>query len=218
MTTAKRHIALIMMIAVAVFCTFILTQTPSHAQTKPTKVYSQVIKSGDYAYCISGTGIYKVNVKTGKKKKLVKDPGDYGHYRQMCKKGSYLYYIKGGTDVRADLYRVSINGGKSKHLAGSVNKGRYVLKYMIKKNRIYYKERNDRTGKIKTKKMKLNGKSKKNTRAKVRWVEKKSNKSGYFVEEIPYDPPYGSSYYVMIQYYLATPGGDYYDLGAKGFY
>ena len=218
MTVAKRHIVLIMMIAVALFCALVLTQTPSHAATKPTKVYDQVIKSGDYAYCIAGTGIYKVNVKSGKIKKLVKDPGDYGHYRQMCKKGKYLYYIKGGTDVRGDLYRVSIKGGKSKHLAGNVNKARCVSKYMIKKDRIYYKEMNATNGKEKTKKMKLNGKAKKKSKAKVKWSQEESNKSGYYIDVNVYDAPSGSGYYEMIQYYLETPNGHYYYLGTKGFH
>lgn len=218
MIIAKRHFALILMIAVALFCSFILTQTPSHAATKPTKVYNQVIKSGNNVYCIAGTGIFKVNLKSGNIKKIVKSPGDYGHYRQMCKKGKYLYYIKGGTDVRADLYRVSINGGKTKHLAGNINKGRFVMKYMIKKKRIYYTEHNDGSGKNTTKKMKLNGKSKKKTKTKVRWAKKKTNCSGYYVEAIAYEPSIGSDYYEMVQYYLVTPGGGYYDLGARGFY
>ena len=218
MIIAKRHIALILLIAAALLCSFVLTQTPSHAATKQTKAYNPVIKSGDNAYCIAGTGIFKVDLKSGKIKTLVKDPGEYGHYRQMCKKGKYLYYIKGGTDVRADLYRVSINGGKSKHLAGSINKGRFVTKYMIKKDRIYYGEHNDRTGKNTTKKMKLNGKSKKKTKKKVKWSEKATNKSGYYIDTTPYGPPAGSDYYEMRQYYLITPAGHQYDLGAKGFH
>ena len=195
----------------------VLTLVPvnASAQTKPTKVYSQAIKSGNIVYCIAGSGIYGVNLKTNEIKKIVKHPGEYRYYRTMTKKGGYLYYIHGGTDVSAELFRVKTSGGKPKQLAGFSSKFTYVTKFMIKGKKIYYKEVNDSTGKRYTKVMKLNGKSKKSTGKKVKWKKLESNKTGYRVVEEDINLSDNNYYSTLNKYWLEIPSGKKYYLGER---
>ena len=201
---------------IALIVAFAFCLEPSMAATKTMKTYD-VIKSGSSVYCLAGTGIYKVNIKSGSVKKLVKNPGEYGHYRQMAKKGKYLYYIKGGTDVRGELYRVKISGGKTKKIAGSVAKNRCIQDYVIKGKKIYYKDMNGATGKTVTKSMKLNGKGKKKSSANVKSEECVSNVRGYTVMIHRLDKP-EKGYYETVKYWLQTPDGKKFNLGKKSFH
>ncbi len=200
---------------IALIVAFAFCLEPSMAATKTMKTYD-VIKSGSSVYCLAGTGIYKVNIKSGSVKKIVKNPGEYGHYRQMAKKGKYIYYIKGGTDVRGELYRVKTNGTKKKKIAGSVAKNRCVQAYAIKGKKIYYKEINATTCEAVTKSMKLNGKSKKKSSANVKSESCVSNAPGYTVMAHRLDKP-EKGYYETVKYWLQTPNGKKFNLGKKSF-
>ena len=70
----KRTISVIcmaMMLALCVFSSAVQAKSPKGKMT----VYDNVIKSGKCVYCCDGYRIYRVNLKTGKVKNLVKKTG-----------------------------------------------------------------------------------------------------------------------------------------------
>ena len=207
----KKSITILVSVIFLVTLVSFLPTSSAHAATKPTKVYNQVIKSGKYAYCNAGNGIFRVDLKSGKIKKLVNDPGVYGHYGRMAKKGKYLYYIRYSTDFRAEFFRVKTSGGKVKQLAGFLSQNGFVTKYMIKGKKIYYQEQYNltRTNKV----MKLNGKSKKNSNRKAKWKIGTSNKAGYSIIKKYGVESADTGSLLPIQYWLKVPGGKTYYLG-----
>ena len=192
----------LMLLAFIVACAF-MPVTASAAVPSGT-TYDDVIKvSKKTAYCACPAGIYKVNLKTGKKKRLVKgssfnDPG------QMTKKGKYIYYIAGGTsDQYSWLRRIRTSGGKPQTLAGGFVPYA-VHEYVISGNRIFYGcyvEYDDDSGDTywDGKVMNLNGSGKRALFLNFKYHRKRSNAKGYkvvFKEK-------GSG----AKFYLKKPGG-----------
>ena len=158
--------------------------------TKKMTVYEQVIKSGKYAYCITYDGVYRVNLKTLKKKLIYKsiyrnelyskdllDNYEEGletnnvRYIKLYKKYIYLY--------EDGLRRVSISGKHRKTLDTKAP----MIGYAIHKNRIYYIIQDEDEPWIKYKRqMKLNGKSKKKGLYYAEAKFKRTNKKGYRVK------------------------------------
>ena len=190
-----------LIIALLLTISFVSVPTPeafaASGNMKKGKIYDVVVK-GKYAYCSTFKGVYKVNLKTGSKKRFVK--GRNLGYLKVCK--GYLYY-KDNDGIAGNLYRIKLSGKGKKKLANVIN-------YAIVHGKIYYTT----SGGI-SKCMKLNGKSKKksNYQADMRW--KASNKKGYRVkkvienQEFAYDYEYGDEYLVSETdaEYLVTPSG-----------
>ena len=162
--------------------------------------YSQVIKSGNTAYCIGSKGIYRVKLRKGKvrsAKLLLKDvyPFEASSMHHMKKKGKYLYFMLahsgayGPYQYVENIKRVSIKGGKAVTLA-SVGDQCY-FGYVIKGRRIYYDQAVfngdsyfDENGIVhpKVKSMALNGKKKKSAPSVIPVMKTaKSNAKGYRV-------------------------------------
>lgn len=165
------------------------------SKTKKMTVYSNCIKSGKMVYCATGSGVYKVNVKTKGKKKLC------GGYNVGCLKlyKGYLYFTNTADSGASNIWRVKTNGKKKKKLA---NGGRYAIKG---KRIYYYGESYDKYGDIKKtfkRSMKRNGKNKKKSKYKVKNTVKKTNKKGY---KIVYTYKFDENDNQVVRYYLKTP-------------
>ena len=178
--------------------------------TKKMTVYNEVIKKGKYAYCSAYHGIYKVNLKTGTKKRLVAFNDRYGNYdlyaEYMAIRKGYLYYIDYWV-INGHLHRVKISG-KGKKSLGQVNA------YAIKGNKLYYTRWSDNGEKILKKRMKLNGKKKRKSSFNVDNKVKKTNAKGYRVKSALNDSVWVYDYqgggYIVTEYYtqyLVKPSG-----------
>lgn len=202
-----RSIAVIALLLVFVFSSTAMSFAASG--TKTMTAYNEVIVKGNYAYCSASNGIYKVNIKTGKKMRIVKEDyvGDFIIEDMKIHKG-YLYYkVVYGMPA---LYRVKLSGKSKKFLADIEEV------YVISGNKIFYRELESN----KKMQMDLNGKHKKKTSVKFKLKEKKSNKKGYRVktvygkEVVDYsdyyqDPDESPSYLTTKKYtdYLYKPNG-----------
>lgn len=176
---------------------------------KKMTVYNEVIKKGKYAYCSAYKGIYRVNLKTGTKKRLVKFNEGYGNYdlfaEHMAIRKGYLYYIDYWV-INGELRRVKTSGKGEKTLG-------QVRAYAVKGNTIYYTAFNENEKTIK-RKMKLNGKKVKRSSYKVDNKVKKTNAKGYRVNSVLNNSvsTYNCSYdgYDVTDYYtdyLVRPSG-----------
>ena len=145
------------------------------ASPKISKAYD-VIKKGKYVYCCAYNGIYRVNIKTGGKKRIVKEkaPGIHRPSSMVLYKG-YLYYIDEAV-IGASLYRVKTTGKNKKFLAS-------VYNFAVKKSGIYYTAPNRDFDKVVKRKMKLNGKNKRKSAYRVKTKYKRSNNRGYYVKD-----------------------------------
>ena len=145
--------------------------------TKKMTKYDQVIKKGSTVYCCDGFRIYKVNLKTGKVKKLTK-VYDMLHGMKLYK--GYIYYEDWGNGTGNDIRRVKKNGKGNKEICFQ----NCTDKYAIKGSKIYYEyEVDEWTNESTVKVMKLNGKSKKYANEyTVKNTTKKSNSKGYRVK------------------------------------
>lgn len=190
----KGRIKSVLAVAVVMAMIFTSMAVPSFAaggKTKKMTVYSDVLVSGNYAYCAGFVGLYKVNLNTGKKTCLVKrNPSFMIH--AMKKKGSYIYYEVNGP-ISNDLYRVKTNGKNGKKLYDGMDT-KAMESYVILDRKIYITYGNN-----KNKVMNLDGSSKKKTSVKAKMIEKVSNKKGYKVIE----KAKGDYFY----YYLKYPSG-----------
>lgn len=171
-----RVMAVVMMMIVAV--TF--TAPESYAaggKTKRMTVYNTYVK-GNYAYCSGDEGLYKINITTGAKVLLVdcsKEVIGSSISGIHIHKG-YIYYMKSQHNKTTDmLWRIKTNG-KAKKKLGEVSY------YAVSKNKIYYSVESGSHGKFRNRQMKLNGKSKRSSKYKVRNKFKETNKKGYSVE------------------------------------
>lgn len=207
-TSKKIRIAVVLGVVMALIISSMGVSYASSG-TKTMTVYCEVIVKGGYAYCAANRGIYRVNLKTGDKKRIVKETGDPfepGPGAMKIHKG-YLYYSNIYPD-RAFLYRVKLNGTNNKRLA------EIDFKYAISKGKIYYECLSKDRVKTLKKVMKLNGKSKKKSSYKVKQINRRSNKSNYKIktvfvqDETVYDEHY-DDYIVLKRYaeYLTTPDG-----------
>ena len=152
-------------------------------KTKKATAYNEVIKHGNTVYCrvfgptATEYKIYKVNLKTGKKKKLDKS---WGYPTGMIYKSGYLYYTINYPEANSgQIKRVNVKTGKKQKLANT--NGAFV----ISGKTIYYTfyrtdwDNGGDTTKI-TKKMSLDGKNKKKVKnIKVKVRSKNSNTKGY---------------------------------------
>ncbi len=183
--------------------------------TKKMTTYSDVIKSGKYAYCIATKGLYRVNLISGDKKRLVKaTTGEEIPFMMKLHKG-YLYYQQGGA-ICSSLNRIKTNGKHKRYLASTEGSG-----YVISKGKIYYKAYKDLEDfKVVKRKMKLNGKKKSATSVKIKTTTKISNNKGYKVKSVlvarsrtPIQDEY-MDYEVYEKWtdYLFAPGGKVYKL------
>lgn len=166
-----RSISVIVLLLVFVFTSTVMSFAASG--TKTMTAYNEVIVKGNYAYCSASNGIYKVNIKTGSKKRIVKEDsvGDFVINSMKIHNG-YLYYkIVYGMPA---LYRVKLSGKSKKHLAD------IYKNYVISGNKIYYRDLESE----KKMRMDLNGKHKKKSSVKFKMKEKKSNKKGYWIKDV----------------------------------
>lgn len=196
MNIKKKLVSCVLALAVAI--AFMPTSAFAASKAKST-VYDQVYKTGSTVYCVGAKGIYKVKVKKGKLKssKLIyryNDDEVYyedGHLFALKKKGSYIYFLNVSNGSSVKLWRVKTSGKNKKCLAEADT-------YVIKGSKIYYEDFDANKKRV----MKLNGKSKKKTKAKVIMVSKTSNKAGYkMVHRIKKG---------HVQDFLKTPKGTYY--------
>jgi len=182
MRNKSRKISLVVALALILSLTFGLTAEVFAASPKTKKMtaYDDVIKVGKTAYCATVAGIYKVNLRTGKSKRLTKTSENYMPFA-MKKKGKYIYYLEVGPNTQK-LYRIKTNG-KNKKLLYKVAYYSAVDRYAISKNKIYLIYNKDGSKKAKRIVMKLNGKGKKSTKIVPEMTFKQSNHKGYKGDE-----------------------------------
>ena len=146
-------------------------------KTKKMTTYWRVLKEGNTVFCNNGYGIYKVNLKNNKVRKLhtkrIRSAGDEA-LESMKKKGKYLYYVYSNETTGA-LYRINLKTGKNEALTSHKYDG--FEGYAISGNKIYYKIYHWSDESTRYKVMKLNGRSKKYTKVKVSCKWKKNNKA-----------------------------------------
>ena len=145
-----------MMLTLCVFSSAVQAKSPKGKMT----VYDNVIKSGKCVYCCDGYRIYRVNLKTGKVKNLVKKTGSPDEaYFAMKKKGKYIY-------CQYDM---------------QLNKERlWVADYWISGKKLYYSGRTLEDIGVK-RVMNLNGTSLKKSKLKCNMKRARSNVKGYRV-------------------------------------
>lgn len=201
----SRIMAVIMMVLVAV--TFTAPETyAAGSRTKKGKHY-EVIKKGNYVYCTAYDGIYKVNIKTHAKKRLVfGNPEEYQFVSCMSLHKGYLYFTKGGA-INTSLHRVKTNGKNRKSLGT-------IYEYVVSGSKIYYNVYNDSAEKRVKKQMKLNGRGKRSSKYKIKVKHKATNASGYYLNQVKlrtesvYDPAEDWTYTTeYMADYLMLPGG-----------
>ena len=193
-------------------------KTKKSKKKKKFKVYEQVIKEGNIAYC-GGCGIYKVNLKTGKVTTLKKNKDWLGsRYTDMKKIGSWIYFKKDGETYNY-LYRINVRNRKCKKIAPKIlpypkshigNLWYYISGSKIYLTTIYDGDYDGDFNAV----TKLNGKGeKRSTRTIInRVVKKTSNAKGYRLIE-----KYNDAYYkadngsvAKVKIWLKTPKKKYY--------
>lgn len=190
-----------MLVAAMILSSFTPAAFAASKGTKKMTVYS-TIKKGNVVYCSDRilSGVYKVDLKT---KGITKIASGYGEWMRLHK--GYLYYYHYNWDG-SKLCRVKLSNNK----ASTIFKCNGVdIHYAISKSRIYTSYESYKNNKTKRMVMKLNGKSKKSSKTKVKMTEKETNAAGYFVR-IDYSGGYEyGEYYEDLYYaaYLVTPGG-----------
>ena len=218
----KRIITIILMMTVLLALPGFGTREAQATSKKTLKatVYDDVLKNGNYAYCLAAyngleSRLYKVNLKTGKVTRLT---GKMLNPKGMKYRKGYLYFASGSTDTdEGALYRIGVKSKKKKKLAQvSVMYSPY---YVLGKNKIYYKhvkyDWDKDTFIRKYKQMNYDGSGKKyNKNITIKMSHKKSNATGYrlrYVEhkgETYYDEDW-DEYVTEIYYkcYLIKPDG-----------
>ena len=207
----KRILAIFLMMTL-----FISVAAPmsfaASGKTKKQTVYNDVIKVGNNVYCYAGDYIYKVNIKSGKKTKLCTPTKWYSVFMRYNK--GYIYYITSRYSNsnkycpwNAILWRVNVKTKKVQKVYTAIETFD-DLKYAIKGSKIYtqYEKpyNQDLDCKNVRKSMKLNGKSKKSSKYKIKMTRKNSNAKGYslILDLREFDEDDESGY---VTYYLKTP-------------
>lgn len=156
-----------------------------YASSDKMTAYTDVVKSGRYAFCeASAKGFYRVDLKNRKVKKI--GGKKVVEIYEMKADGKYIYYIGGLLYYsHMNLYRTNKKSGKTKLLAKNVGK------FQIKGKKIYYTslykdsyggyEWDDYTDDwyADYMVMKLNGKSKRSTNIVPKVRTKTTNAKGY---------------------------------------
>ena len=175
-----RFVIIAALVAAMIASSMMVSFAATGSKTVYSTTYNEVIKGSKYAYCSTGKGIYRVNPKTNKIKKISSEGmPDIEPMAMKLYKG-YIYYLV-GDGINNCLYRVKTNGKNKKFLGN-------VADYAIKNKTIYYTHYtyNEDTGREvpQHKKMSLTGKNKKKTVYKVYMKNKATNKKGYRVKTV----------------------------------
>ena len=181
MKSRKARILIIAALAAALIASSMMVSFAAAGSKKiSSTTYNKVIKGSTYAYCSTGKGIYRVNTKTNKVKKIASAPSPYASPAIMKLYKGYIYYCV-GDGVNNTMYRVKTNGKHKKKLGS-------VAEYAIKNSTIYYTyysyDYDAEKEVILHKKMSLLGKNKKKTSYKVSMKTKNTNKKGYRVKTV----------------------------------
>ena len=206
-----RRVVSVLLIAL-MFVSVAAPQTFAASKTKKMKTYMTIV-SGDYAYCNTYKGIYRVNLKTKHKKLLVKvENPNLEYITGMKLYNGCIYYLVDPYSTYYDeddnniLYSIKTTG-KAKRKLGE------VWDYAISKNTIYYSVMTSyEPFECKYKQMKLNGKNKKKSSYKPKMIYKESNKKGYYVDRVLEDSYYEETEYDLLlnetyTEYLVRPKG-----------
>ena len=133
----KRTLSLLlsfMLVFTALFSTTSFANSSLNSATTQ-KTMATSVKSGNYIYCCSGTGVYKVNIKTKKKTRLYKTKSPLISWvSDVCVYKGYVYFIAGTSgldDCVTSIFRIKTNGTHLKNLGTGCN----VILYG---NKIYY--------------------------------------------------------------------------------
>ena len=175
-----RFVIIAALVAAMIASSMMVSFAATGSKTVYSTTYNEVIKGSTYAYCSTGKGLYRVNPKTNKIKKISSEGmPDIEPVAMKLYKG-YIYYLV-GDGINNCLYRVKTNGKNKKFLGNVAN-------YAIKNKTIYYTHYtyNEDTGREvpQHKKMSLTGKNKKKTVYKVYMKNKATNKKGYRVKTV----------------------------------
>ena len=182
-TTYQRKARIVIiaaLVAALIASSMMVTFAATGSKTVYSTTYNEVIKGSTYAYCSTGKGLYRVNPKTNKIKRIASAASPWASPATMKLYKGYIYYTA-GDGVNNMLYRVKTNG-KYKRRLGS------VAEYAIKNGTIYYTyysyDYDAEKEVILHKKMSLLGKNKKKTSYKVSMKTRNTNKTGYRVKEV----------------------------------
>ena len=175
-----RFVIIAALVAAMIASSMMVSFAATGSKTVYSTTYNEVIKGSTYAYCSTGKGLYRVNPKTNKIKRIASAASPWASPATMKLYKGYIYYTA-GDGVNNMLYRVKTNGKNKKFLGNVAN-------YAIKNKTIYYTHYtyNEDTGREvpQHKKMSLTGKNKKKTVYKVYMKNKATNKKGYRVKTV----------------------------------
>lgn len=169
---AIRFVAVMMIVAMAISIS-VAHPFALAGGTKSMTVYNKAFKKGHYVYCVNyRKGIYKVNVKTKKAKRIAKAPVmEYTCVRWMKLYKGYIYYVDRWSDT-AKLYKVKTNGKKKQCLG-------WVSEYAIEGNTIYFKLYDEDRDVYDNMEMNLDGTGRRQSNCTVVMTKKKSNIKNY---------------------------------------
>lgn len=201
----KRLLAIIMIMIMALGC---FTAVSFGAGDNKKSTTYQVIKKGNYAYCGTTRGIYKVNLKKNKAKRIYTIEKEValfngGAFSLKLHKG-YVYFMQHGP-MTSSLHRVSTKGKNYKLINKYVTEG-----YSISNNKLYlsiYDLNVEETDKIICN---LNGKSPRSSSFTVKMKQKKSNVKGYYIKTVNKGYKWDTYQEAMAQQYteyLVKPSG-----------
>lgn len=191
-----KAICVCLMITLAFGC--VSTVTFAKTKTYKTTFYDCYVKDG-IAYCATDNGIYKVNIKKEKVKRLVKtNPYKDGYIVCLTMHKGKLYYQYASD--KTYICRVKTSGKSKKKLAGYWSLFE-VSNVAIDGKYIYYEGfKDENCTKKYTKRMKLNGKDKTKVKVKIKTKTKATNNKKYELDY--FDNPDNIDYQDV---YLVTP-------------
>jgi hypothetical protein len=198
MKKRSTSILVIMILAAVLILSSITTSFAGDGPVTMT-LYNDVVKKGNYAYCCDEWSLFKVNLKTGKVKRLTSKNVPIG---DISVHGKYVYYMTYTTGTVAGVRRVRNDGKYDKELCFENE----LMGYVIIKSRIYYTYTDDNYNYV-MKSMKLNGTNKKTSYYDIKNTSKRSNAKGYKVIKVKsssFDPYEGKGYET---FYLKKPNG-----------
>ena len=195
----KTRVAIVLIIALCLFTSTAVSSFAASSKTRKMTVYDEVIKLGNSVYCCDGYKIYKVDDITNTVTVLVNVKSMSWISGMSIHKG-YLYYCIGYNHPEVDIRRIKLTGGKTK-LVYRAKHCENISAYAIKGSRVYVQYKNGDSGKTIKRSVKLNGKSKKKSKYKVKNTVNKTNVPNYSIYE--YENAARESYIT----YLVKPNG-----------
>lgn len=219
-----RNKALIISLIFALIFTMCPMSAFAKTKYKKSAVYSQVYKKGNNVYCVCRVGIYKVNNKTNKVTRLVKNPEpDFLSLENMIYSKGHVYYYDETSAIGGSIRRVNVESKKKKTIVSWATGN-----YSVNGSKIYYEEyyikKNGDIG-DRSKTCNLDGKKKKKSSYIPKMSRKKTNVEGYKIieesnivskESSEYDEEYDEYEYEVeevTKYYLIKPDGSKIKLG-----